>query len=177
MAMTIFRDKCKRLRSDGPTPCWCCPGECFGDKMTELGRIADDFNIGLHDVCGLAKQIELSDRYCYEVPLYGAIYDVLHPRHVQIAEGSVKKNLNPPPTSARPSAPKSQAAPKAPTMRFIDDEESDLLIAAALWLGKHTEKLDGVLATMIPPQCLAAFNRAVRNYNQREDGQKVIADG
>lgn len=24
--------KCKRLRTDGPTPCLCCPGECVGDS-------------------------------------------------------------------------------------------------------------------------------------------------
>lgn len=22
--------KCKRLRTDGPTPCLCCPGKCVG---------------------------------------------------------------------------------------------------------------------------------------------------
>jgi hypothetical protein len=26
--------KCKRLRTDGPTPCLCCPGECVGDDPT-----------------------------------------------------------------------------------------------------------------------------------------------
>ena len=25
-----FREKCKRFRTDGPTPCLCCPGECVG---------------------------------------------------------------------------------------------------------------------------------------------------
>lgn len=25
-----FREKCKRRRTDGPTPCLCCPGECRG---------------------------------------------------------------------------------------------------------------------------------------------------
>jgi hypothetical protein len=25
-----FMDKCKRRRSDGPTPCLCCKGECKG---------------------------------------------------------------------------------------------------------------------------------------------------
>lgn len=26
-----YMDKCKRRRTDGPTPCWCCPGECIGE--------------------------------------------------------------------------------------------------------------------------------------------------
>jgi hypothetical protein len=25
-----YRSKCKRLRTDGPTPCLCCEGECMG---------------------------------------------------------------------------------------------------------------------------------------------------
>lgn len=25
-----YADKCKRRRTDGPTPCLCCPGECTG---------------------------------------------------------------------------------------------------------------------------------------------------
>jgi len=29
-APVSYRDKCKRLRLDGPTPCLCCEGECVG---------------------------------------------------------------------------------------------------------------------------------------------------
>lgn len=29
-APNIYRDKCKRLRADGPTPCLYCEGECRG---------------------------------------------------------------------------------------------------------------------------------------------------
>lgn len=36
--MTIdYAAKCKRRRSDGPTPCLCCPGECTGDPQTFAG--------------------------------------------------------------------------------------------------------------------------------------------
>jgi hypothetical protein len=31
MASPYF-EKCKRLRTDGPTPCLCCPAECVGDR-------------------------------------------------------------------------------------------------------------------------------------------------
>lgn len=27
-----YRAKCKRLRTDGPTPCLCCPDLCVGDR-------------------------------------------------------------------------------------------------------------------------------------------------
>ena len=36
---------------------------------------------------------------------------------VLIAEGTVKKNLNPPPTSARPAPPKAQVAPHEISIR------------------------------------------------------------
>jgi hypothetical protein len=26
-----YREKCKRFRTDGPTPCLCCPDKCVGD--------------------------------------------------------------------------------------------------------------------------------------------------
>lgn len=28
--VVTHRDKCRRRRTDGPTPCLCCPGECVG---------------------------------------------------------------------------------------------------------------------------------------------------
>lgn len=28
-----YMEKCKRLRTDGPTPCFCCEGECWGDQF------------------------------------------------------------------------------------------------------------------------------------------------
>lgn len=33
----FYRDKCKRLRFDGPTPCLCCPGECTGALLQPKG--------------------------------------------------------------------------------------------------------------------------------------------
>lgn len=33
-----FLAKCKRLRTDGPTPCLCCPGECVGDRKEYDGH-------------------------------------------------------------------------------------------------------------------------------------------
>lgn len=37
--MSHFMAKCKRRRTDGPTPCLCCPDECVGDQpLTFLNR-------------------------------------------------------------------------------------------------------------------------------------------
>lgn len=33
-----YRDKCKRRRSDGPTPCLCCPGACYGGEPLQYPR-------------------------------------------------------------------------------------------------------------------------------------------
>lgn len=30
-----WRVKCKRFRTDGPTPCWCCRGRCYAAKDGE----------------------------------------------------------------------------------------------------------------------------------------------
>lgn len=38
IAPQTYRDKCKRLRTDGPTPCLCCPDECVGDRADDASR-------------------------------------------------------------------------------------------------------------------------------------------
>lgn len=30
---SIYMAKCKRRRSDGATPCYCCPGQCVGEPV------------------------------------------------------------------------------------------------------------------------------------------------
>lgn len=44
--------KCKRLRTDGPTPCLCCPGECVGDEAHRLTAKGDGYMCSCHRKMG-----------------------------------------------------------------------------------------------------------------------------
>lgn len=44
-AESIYMAKCKRRRTDGPTPCYCCPGECVGEPRdaADNERLCNEF--------------------------------------------------------------------------------------------------------------------------------------
>lgn len=45
-----YMAKCKRIRTDGPTPCYCCPGECVGEVDLPLETQEDFYQQMARDI-------------------------------------------------------------------------------------------------------------------------------
>jgi len=93
-----------------------------------------------------------------------ALFEQEQQPHVEIREGNVKKNTNPPPTTERPPAPKSQVAPKKPGTAITQVEPQ-----------RPMRALDALAAALAKAQDPAKM-RELFQLHQDTEGKQLFHD-